>query len=433
MDLSSAAVGLWVLHDDVKIGRLAYLAEDNLFSFIYESEWVERRRFWLSPHIRADRPAPTGSVTRFLENLLPEGDGLRRLAQISRVNQSNLYGLIAAIGGETTGALTIAVEPKAPATLFRPVARDELVSRIKDRRRTPIGSWDGKPRLSVAGVQEKLPIVERAGEFGLGEGQIASTHILKFGNDRAEHLVINEFFCMNLARAAGLQVADCEVLALGERVLNVRRFDRIWEGTERVRRIHLIDGCQALDLSPTMKYERFLGDQDEVADIMGPATLKNIYGFCSQASVPAKAKIEILRWVAFNLLIGNGDNHLKNVSFFVEDGAIRLAPFYDLASVSMYPDLEQALAFQIGETFRPEEVNAYHLAVLAAELGLKKPFVAEQFRRVAQSVLRGLVGVDVGPCNDEEARFLDRLKAETAARGERFLRELPQIAKFKSV
>lgn len=92
------------------------------------------------------------------------------------------------------------------------VLREELIARIQNRKSQPLMIWDGRPRLSLAGVQEKLAVAVRDGEFGFGDGDIASTHILKFGNERVSHLVINEFFCMHLARAVGLDVATCELV-----------------------------------------------------------------------------------------------------------------------------------------------------------------------------------------------------------------------------
>lgn len=111
-------------------------------------------------------------------------------------------------------------------------------------------------RFSVAGVQEKLLVLIRPdGAMGFGEGELASTHLLKFGKDPEMHLVLNEYLCMRLARAVGLPVADVALERFGEPVLAVRRFDRQWQG-DRVLRLHIIDGCQLLDLPPKFKYER---------------------------------------------------------------------------------------------------------------------------------------------------------------------------------
>lgn len=38
----------------------------------------------------------------------------------------------------------------------------------------------------------------------------------------------------------------------------------------------------------------------------------------------------------FNILVGNSDAHLKNLSFMVSHEGVQLAPFYDLLSVATY-------------------------------------------------------------------------------------------------
>ncbi len=72
--------------------------------------------------------------------------------------------------------------------------------------------WDGKIRLSLSGVQDKLPLVVlNDNKYGIGEGKIASTHILKFEKKDDIHLVLNEYFCMKLAKLCGLNVAEVEI------------------------------------------------------------------------------------------------------------------------------------------------------------------------------------------------------------------------------
>jgi serine/threonine-protein kinase HipA len=44
----------------------------------------------------------------------------------------------------------------------------------------------------------------------------------------------------------------------------------------------------------------------------------------------------LYRWLVFNLLVANSDNHLKNLSFMVSSEGIELAPAYDLLSTGTY-------------------------------------------------------------------------------------------------
>jgi serine/threonine-protein kinase HipA len=78
--------------------------------------------------------------------------------------------------------------------------------------------------------------------------------------------------------------------------------------------------------------------------------------------------------VLFNLLIGNGDAHLKNISFFqIGEGSV-LTPFYDLLSTIIYASphetLNQDLSIAIGGKLRFGEVTFHDLEVFAGEIGL---------------------------------------------------------------
>jgi len=195
---------------------------------------------------------------------------------------------------------------------------------------------------------------------------------------------------------------------LGERVLEVERFDREWQDDTGIARTHVIDGCQALDIAPDYKYERFLGDEESVKDVLGPASLEKIYAFCDQCASPAKTKLEILQWVIFNLLIGNSDNHCKNISYFVEDSGIRLAPFYDLLSVTIYPDFNHSMAFCVGESFDPQLVTERDLLLMANELNLSFSFVNRQASLLIKKLKKALAETNL------EELGLDREESEFA-------------------
>ena len=87
-------------------------------------------------------------------------------------------------------------------------------------------------------------------------------------------MVANEHFCMSLAARLRLPVAPVSIRRLPEPVLLIERFDRVvdWDSAQThharaVRRLHIIDACQALDLPSTFKYERNLGAGQDVRNI----------------------------------------------------------------------------------------------------------------------------------------------------------------------
>ena len=62
-------------------------------------------------------------------------------------------------------------------------------------------------------------------------------------------------------------------------------------------------------------------------------TLAQIIGYCRNR---VSTRLKLYRWLVFNLLVANGDNHLKNLSFLASAEGIELAPSYDLLSTGSY-------------------------------------------------------------------------------------------------
>jgi len=416
------------------LGTLTLSAGTEAYQLEYAPSWLAGPGFAISPHLLPGA-CPSEAVKRFLANLLPEGRWLDELSVDQHISKGNLFGLIAVLGGETSGALTFQADrdpPLAIPTTFRPVTSKELQDRITSRQQVSIARWDGKPRLSVAGVQDKLPmLITASGELGFGEGELASTHILKFGQRPEMHMVLNEYCCMELARRVKLPVARVALQRFGEPVLVVARYDRLLRAN-RVERLHLIDGCQMLDLPPTYKYERPFGKAGEGAKIRIGASLPQLFVACRQCRIPAAAMRDLLRWALFQLLIGNNDAHGKNISFFVGPKGIDVAPAYDLLNIEIYgEDYDRDLAMAIGDTFRSGDIFAYQLAEMCEDCHLSQRQVALTLKALGMSVLGAVDSLPAGlALTEEEGMFVERLIGqikETTARFLELAKELPQI------
>ncbi len=396
----------------------------------YRPGW--QQGFAVSPHLPLDGPIPPLNVQRFLRNLLPEGNGLDALLQSFRLSKNNTFGLIRALGADTPGALTIldqdTVWPEHGE--FRPLPTKELTERLNQRERCGLVIWDGKPRLSVAGVQDKLNIVVLPdGRLGFGEGRLCSTHILKFEKQQQAHLVLNEYITMTLARACGLQVADVELLRFGTNpALLVKRFDRRMLSDQAVQRRHMIDGCQALNLSPEYKYERNFGSGRDVCHIREGASLPRLFAFANACSNPALARQTLLDWVLFNLLVFNHDAHGKNISFFIGKNGLEITPFYDLVNIAMYPDFEQELAMALGDEFDSYAINAYQLADFAETCDLPRKLVATRTRRLATALIKALSALTPpASLSDSESHYLARYHTLMIARARHLLAQAAEI------
>jgi serine/threonine-protein kinase HipA len=190
----------------------------------------------------------------FFAGLLPEGLRMRALVSALKTSEDDLFSLLAAVGGDTIGA--VAVSPAG-----RPVERHEPLVDLGDPTlefqvllAESVGKGPGLAidRRAVAGVQPKvsagrLSVPVRTQRAGAGEA------ILKLEPEDFPRLVANERFFMTLAREVGLAAARVRVLTdvHGRDALLVERFDRTRDRVSGcvVKRAQE-DACQLLGRYP---------------------------------------------------------------------------------------------------------------------------------------------------------------------------------------
>ncbi len=379
------------------MGTLSYDDTTGLFTFQYDPNWAGAGiAFPLSPALPFSRPEGTSgqyhstSVRRFFENLLPEGKALDDAVAAHRVSKANLYGLLFALGRESTGAISLLPEGTEPAQVpdtLREITFEELSRRIRSRTYEPFNVWDGRVRMSIAGYQDKLSVYVRDKHLYLAEGRLASTHILKPEplSPNLSHLVANEHFCLKLAAILGLPSTDVTILRVPDPVLTVKRFDRR-QRDDHVERLHVIDACQALDVGVSHKYERNFGSGRDVAHIRDGVSMERLFSIADESQSGAAMRMGLLQWILVQYLIGNSDAHGKNISFFVEPGGLRLAPSYDMVAVCIYPKVDHELAMAIGDEFDITQVSAYDWAELAERCGLKRSLVVREMKRIVKAL-----------------------------------------------
>lgn len=394
------SLDVWVR--DALVGVLTHDPQANRFHFAYTDTWLQaEHRFPLSPQLPLQPPDAetpeqhSAKVRQFFENLLPEGEALDHAAQAAGTARSNLVGLLVHIGKETAGALRVTVSGEGSAATdfadeLREITPEQLSERIRKREEFPFSVWDGKVRLSIAGYQDKIAIYEHDGRWYLVDGgRLASTQIVKPVPVRKQlaNLPAIEHMSMQLAQRVGLPVATTRLVHIPEPVLLVSRFDRVQAGDE-VRRLHIVDGCQALGLAVGMKYERAYGEAVEVAHLRDGASLPKLFALVDQSPLPAVDRLGLLRWVIFQVLIGNTDAHAKNVSFFCDERGLRLAPAYDLVCMNaLDAGFSNTYAMAIGDAFSEDQLTAYEWAHVAFLCKLPFRLVSHELGALAEKVL----------------------------------------------
>jgi serine/threonine-protein kinase HipA len=404
------------LHEN-RVGTLERLPGAEL-RFTYDDAWVADAAsspLSISLPVRGE-PFGNAECRPFFAGLLPEGGFLKAVARQFGVSAGNPFSLLAEIGGECAGAVSLVppgvdlpLQNAPPPDWLSPERFARLLSELP--RRPLLADFDDGDgiRFSLAGAQDKLPILWRNGRAGITRGRPPSSHILKVPMSEIEDMVANEAFCMALAAEAGLSTAKTMPLAVGDHEgLMVQRYDRVAdpEGAG-VRRIHQEDLCQALGIPSDDKYQ---------AD-GGPGVAACGQLIWAHSAAPAPDVFAFLDALFFNLLIGNADGHSKNYSLLLDGGeAPRLAPLYDLLSTRAYGRrFSRKMAMKYGGEYRPDRIRGRHLDRLADDVELAPGGVRRRADEVIERVLAAAPAARGGlPARWQGVAIVDRIEGLVA-------------------
>ncbi|MBN1141457.1 MAG: type II toxin-antitoxin system HipA family toxin [Deltaproteobacteria bacterium] len=366
--------------------------EGDGLAFRYDADYLETSSpLPLSRHLPLplEEPEKTFSdreTRAFFENLLPEGEVRAQLARALGISRGNTFAFLSAIGGDCAGAVSVMSQdqPLLADGGRRPISDEELAERLDNLPAHPFLADEEGVRLSLAGAQNKLPVCFDGRGFSIPIGRVPSTHILKTSIPNLEDTVVNEAFCMTLARRLGLQAPAAEVVALaGRRYFLVERYDRYSDAAGIQRRLHQEDFCQALGIPPDQKYEK-----------EGGPGLKACFALVREwSSEPLPDAAALLDWTLFNFLIGNADAHGKNIAFLYRPEGVRLAPFYDLISTAVYERVNNKFAMRFGGEKDPRYLLPVHLERFAGEIGVGLRFAKRRLQTLGAEISRQAVAL----------------------------------------
>ena len=366
-----------------RIAGCLYLGPDGDTQFAYDPAWFGDAT---TPAVSFSLPKQAEPFNRrqcqpFFGGILPEEGQRTAIARALGVSADNEFRLLEHLGGEVAGALMLLPEgetPPLPSAALPRVLDDASVLRLLDHLplRPMLAGEDGL-RLSLAGAQSKLPVLVIDGQIALPAPGQPTSHILKPPIARLPGTTENEFLCMSLAKAIGLEVAPVEMRTVDDRsFLLIGRYDRtIGPGGEAIR-LHQEDFAQALGVPSHRKY----------ASEGGP-NFPDCFALLRRAATrPARDILRLLDAAIFNLIIGNADAHAKNFSLLHREGAITLAPLYDLLGTVLYPELSPRMAMKIGGKAVLQELELRHWDKFSADTGLGGPFVRTRIKQLCELV-----------------------------------------------
>jgi serine/threonine-protein kinase HipA len=270
----------------------------------------------------------------FFSNLLPEGHLRTYLAEKAGVKPEREFFLMAVLGADVAGAVTIRPLDGEGHDIDHESHNDDHADDEPQQK--------GVLRFSLAGVQLKFSaVMEASGGLTIPAHGVGGSWIVKLPSAQFATVPENEFVMLELARAVGLQVPPVRLVPVANirglppdaarmkgSALAVERFDRAGGS----RRIHMEDFAQVFGLFPEDKY--------------GSRSYANIASVLWAETGDADT-YEFIRRLVFSVLIGNADMHLKNWSLLYPDGRTPvLSPAYDFVATLPYiPGDRLALTF----------------------------------------------------------------------------------------
>ncbi|MBB3399335.1 type II toxin-antitoxin system HipA family toxin [Rhizobium sp. BK060] len=366
----------------------------------YDPENDEGTRDRLSN--RGDKIGLHGTLPPWFSGLLPEG-ALRELvlAEMGSGDHDE-FDVLTRLGADLPGAVLIVPETGVPSS-----AGPLTLDRVQGFQ-APLP--EGAVKFSLAGIQLKFtanPDGERLTVPGRGD---TGRCIIKVASEQFPSLPEAEYGAMRLAGLIGVRTAKCrlvsrdaitgvpaEFLTRGENVLVVDRFDRTADG----HRIHIEDAGQIIGAIGDRKYTM--------------ATTETIINMVRRFSTDHRADIsEAIRRVVADVLLGNGDNHLKNWSFcFPQPGEIRLSPAYDIVPTVLYMPRD-TMALRFVKTHSFESVNLHRFERVASFLQVDPKWIVREVTLAVERALELWPSAAPELLGEERAkRIIDRLETLT--------------------
>ena len=284
-----------------------------------------------------------------LTNMLPEGAQREHLAQSLKVHVDNEFPLLSALGFDLPGAL-----------IATPVVPEDIPDYALQHRigiqPVPVPPAVSALRFSLAGVRNKFSMRLREGRYDIAPPGELGDWIVKPPSSRHPFVPLNEFSAMSLARSAGVSVPEISLVPVrrldGLPALNlpaeeyayaVRRFDR-----HATQRIHIEDFAQVFVRYAHEKYGR--ANYEQIGQVL--------YQYTGQPLANAQ---QFARRLLVNILLANGDAHLKNWSLIYPDAMTpELAPAYDIVFTRAYIENERHFALNLGKTHDWYEIEWSH-------------------------------------------------------------------------
>lgn len=356
--------------------------------FKYEQEYLQ------NPQARAisvSLPLQENSFSNiqtrtFFDGLLPEGYTRRCVAAEMRVAADDYISILQNLGKECLGAIQIIDDDETSDMSYLKMSLEKLHLFAKEGA-VESANLVTKSHLSLTGASGKagLYFEESSKEWFLPVGSAPSTHIVKQSHVRLNQIVTNEQLCLLTAQKLGIDIPESFIITFddvddGNVLFATKRYDRK-ESRRMINnlnipyRLHQEDFSQALGIPAEKKYEK--SDENYLKSMMN--LLKQY------ASNPMQDQLALWRITVFNYLIGNTDNHIKNVSLLYSEDMtqINLAPAYDIICTLIYESSTDEMGIRINGKTEINDISRSDFEAEAKKCGLGTAIFMKEYDRLA--------------------------------------------------
>ncbi len=303
-------------------------------------------------------------VPPVLSNLLPEGALRELLSETLRIHPANEFPMLAWVGNNLPGALIATPVPagELPGWALSVRHRIEAVQ---------IGVKGIMQKFSLAGIQMKFSTARRDERYNISAEVGTDDWIVKTPSTLHRNVPENEYSAMKLAESIGVDIPEITLISLDTldnlpaiqlpdeaHAYAIRRFDRSAGG-----RIHTEDFAQVFEFFSRDKYGKTNYEQI--------ATVLYRYGADGLGDIQQMA-----RRLLANILLANGDAHLKNWTLIYPDAVNpELAPAYDIVSTLPYVPSETGIALNLGKQKNWYSISLKAFQTWSERIGVPWPAV----------------------------------------------------------
>lgn len=255
-----------------------------------------------------------------IRDAAPDGWGRYLMHKAAGAENLEEFDYLVASGDHRVGALAFGPDPTNGPKRMAPWGDGETLGEHLDLS----ALVEAADRVqSVDRLDPNLRrFIEAGSSLGGARPKAAAEHrgtpwIAKFpAKDDTYPVCRTERAVMGLAKECGLDVPETDLTSiLGRDIYLIKRFDRLVEGNQLIR----LPFASALTMLEAQEIAAHRYSYRDLAEVLR-----------RHGSEPRRDLRELFRRMAFNVLVGNDDDHLRNHAFLFDGRGWRLSQLYDV-------------------------------------------------------------------------------------------------------